>query len=199
MVVSMDQPNATNEPTDAGENETNEANNSPLSVVRGPLSVVGDMLVSMDQPTATNEATDAGENVTNEATAACENLTNEPKLGDESEGSQTTDQGQLTTDNPQEVESYEQGVARRKAAREETTRRLNEEARKEAEAAMAMRRARIREQKQKSAKPGNQPKGRETRTGQGSKKETAAREMKQLNDLVAMMLGPYQKTRRAPS
>jgi hypothetical protein len=218
--------NVTNEPTAASENVTNEANNSPLSVVSGPLLFVADVALSRDEPNVTDDPTETCENVTNEATVAqistpnepteaCENVTNEPKLGDESERSQRTDHGQLTTehgqlttdseqrttDNPEEVESFEQGVARRKAAREEVTRKLNEEARKEAEAAIAMRRARVREQKQKqkNAKPRNQPKGRETRTGQGSKKETAAREMKELNDLVAMMLGPYKKARRAPS
>ena len=143
------------------------------------------------------------------------NVTNEPKLANESEGGQTTDHGPRTTDIPgqttdhgprttdipEEVESYEQGVARRKAAREEITRKLNEEARKEAEAAMAIRRARIREQKQKqkNAKPQNQTKGPATHTGQGSKKEIAAREMKELEHLVAMVLGSRTNARRAPS
>ena len=110
------------------------------------MLVVGDVAVSKDEPCATNEPNDAGKNATNEA-----------KLASESYGAQTTDHGQLTTDIPEEVESYEQGVSRRKAAREEFTRKLNEEARKEAEATMAIRRARISEQKQRNAKPRNQP------------------------------------------
>ena len=220
MALSKDERNAPNEPTEtlanvtneatvACENVTNEATVACENVTNEAIvaceNVTNEAIVACENVTneatvacenMTNEPTDACENMTNELTEACENVTNEAKLGAESDGGQTTDYSE-------EVESFEQGVARRKAAREEVTRKLNEEARKEAEAAMAIRRARVREQKQKqkqrNAKPGNQPKGREMRTGQGSKKEIAAREMKELNDLVAIMLGPYKKARRAPS
>ena len=163
-------------------------------MVRGPLLVVGDVAVSKDEPSTTNEPNDAGKNATNEAKLAGESYgsqstdhgqrttdipgqttDNGQRTTDHGQlttdhGPRTTDHGQRTTDNLEEVESYEQGVARRRAAREEITRKLNEEARKEAEAAMAIRRARIREQKQKKAKPRNQPQGRETRTRSGQQK-----------------------------
>ena len=154
--------NVTNEAKLAGENATNESGSGPLSVVHCPLLVIGDTVASNDQPNATNEPNHAGENVTNEAKLAGENATNEAKLANESEGGQTTDHGPLTTDIPGQTtytagqttdhgplitdipepgESFEQGVARRKAAREEMTRKLNEEARREAALAMAARRA----------------------------------------------------------
>ena len=40
-----------------GELRRHRSSSGPLSVVRGPLSVVGDMVVSKDEPNATNEPT----------------------------------------------------------------------------------------------------------------------------------------------
>ena len=68
-------------------------------------------------------------------------------------------------------ESIQKGCEKVRLARTERLRELNEEARREAEAAMALRRALLREQKNKkrNAKPGNQPKGRATRPEQSRK------------------------------
>ncbi len=64
----------------------NEATIGPLSVVSGPLHVVGCTGEAMvHEPRAANEANAGLENVTNEPTADLENLTNEPKLGADGE------------------------------------------------------------------------------------------------------------------
>jgi hypothetical protein len=162
--------NATNEPTDARENATNESVGGPWSVVRCPLPAVGDMVASKDEQNVTNEPTDARENTTNEPTEACEIVTNEPIPSE--------------ADPEEAVESFEQGVARRKAMRAESLRILNEEARREAEQAMAARRARLRERKERNAKPGNQPNGRAARTAPTRKMENVAREKRELDEFV---------------
>ena len=115
----------TNEPTTARENVTNEATVARENVTNEPTAA---------HENATNELNVAQIIATNEPTAAHENATNEPKLvADESP------RGEVELDNS--GESYLQGVARRKAAREERTRKLNEEARRDAADAMALRRA----------------------------------------------------------
>ena len=105
----------------------------------------------------TNEPTEVQENAPNEPTVAPVDVPNEPKFAGESECGQTTDNRPLTTDylgpttdNPHAGESYEEGVARRRAARAEQTRKLNEEARREAAMAMATRRAFRRQQTNKN-------------------------------------------------
>ncbi len=142
---------------------------SEWSVVSGPLSVASCTVESIDKRGATNEPTENRENATNEPTGVGENATNEPKLAAASEDGQSGELNAGTTarnhenlelefDPEKASESYEQGVARRKAAREERTRKLNEQARREAADAMAARRAFRRQQRGKNGNPGARPK-----------------------------------------
>ena len=134
--------NGTNEPTSAHENATNEPTaaheNAPNEATATPEN-------------ATNEPNVAQINTTNKPICAYENATSEPKLA--ADGSP---RGEVELDNS--GESYWQGVARRKEAREERTRQLNEEARREAANAMATRRAFRRARRSKNCKTGAQPK-----------------------------------------
>jgi hypothetical protein len=154
--------NVPNEPTAAYENVPNEPATTLVSVPNEP---------TVAQTSVTNEPTVAEISVTNEPTAAYEYVTNEPNLvansvrvPSEAPSAGTKhrdDEGlQAEVDPEKGGESYQQGVERRKAAREDRTRRLNEEARREAADAMAAHRARRHEQRSKNCKPGVHPKAR---------------------------------------
>jgi hypothetical protein len=81
----------------------------------------------------------------------------------------------------------------------ESLRKLNEEARKEAEQAMTLRRSRLSERRKQNGKPGDPPKGREARSGQTRKKETAGRIKEELDKLVNMVLELQKQACRPPN
>ena len=132
----------------------------------------------------TNEPTEDRENVTNEPTEVGENATNEPKLagdresGDSAEPSASTDdrdgKGPEGGFDREKLNDWiQEGRERIKLARAESLRKLNEEARKEAELAMAARR--LRHGGSKNAKLREQPEDREARARQSRKQEITAR------------------------
>ncbi len=155
-----------------------------------------------DEPTA------AGKNVTNEPTAAHELATNEPKLAadnvdklraEPSASSNSRVDGSLRAevDPEKSGESYWQGVARRKAAREEITRKLNEEAHREAERAMTVRRALLGERNRKTAQPRNQPNGRAARAGPTKIMENDSPKKRKMDELVKTVVDLYEVDERA--
>jgi hypothetical protein len=138
------------------ESATNEPIDGPLSAVSGSLSE--NAAPSED---VTNEANAVHENVTNGANDAGKNLTNEANAGD-GELQAPIDGGTV----PQPVtagittETTDEALKRIRRTREEDVRKLNEQARKEAELAMAARRAHRaqgREQKMKDGKRAGTP------------------------------------------
>ena len=182
---------ATNEPTDARENLTNEP--------------------TVDRENVTNEPTVDRENVTNEPTVDRENVTNEPT---DAEGGNDTslEPGAITNhkddvglqaeiEPDQTFESYEQGVARRKARRAESLRKLNEDARKEVADAMALRRAHRGERRNLSGKAGGQPNGGVARAGlgMGLGSENNAEQMTELDEFEKTALALYGEAHVAPS
>jgi hypothetical protein len=222
-------PNATNEPTDVGENKTNEPNVGPLSVVRGPLPMVGCAVEEIGEQNETNEPTTGSLSVvrgplsvgpcvveaideadaTNEPTGAREIETNEPKLAAESVGGQNVEMSAGADDRGEEAieegfsveqsESIRRRCEKVRLARVESLRKLNEEARKEAEQAMAIRRSRLREQRNQNGKPEDPPKGQEVRHGRTKKKEPSGRNKKELDKLMNMVLVLQKQARSAPS
>ena len=197
--------NVTNEPTVAGENATNEPTGGPLSVVRCPLPVAGCDVEAVGAVQAPNEPTDAVETLTNEPTVVRENVTNEPTAACQiapneltlaadrghdpsvelSAGTDHRNEGNFEEGfSVQEAESILKACERIRLAREEQVRELNEEARREAEAAMVIRRFRFGEQKNKNGKPAGQPNARPTHPGQNSKKEAAAPNLTELKQFV---------------
>ena len=141
-----------------------------------------------------------GENATNEPTVARENATNEPTevtdvvvkaascAGTDDRDEKNFEEGFSV----QESESIRKGCEKIRLARAEQLRKLNEEARREAEAAMAIRRSRLREQKDQNGKPAGQPEARSTHTGQTSKEETAALNMTELEQFVKTALADWK-------
>jgi hypothetical protein len=218
----------TSEPTDAAQNETNEPTIGPLSVVRCQLPMVGCAVEEIVAQNETNEPTTGSLSVvrgplsvgtcvveaidkadaTNEPTKARENETNEPKLAAESVGSQSVELSVGADDKGEEAiaegfsveqsEAIQRGCEKIRLARVESLRKLNEEARKEAEQAMALRRSRLSERRKQNGKPGDPPKGREARSGQTRKKETAGRNKEELDKLVNMVLELQKKLVRRP-
>jgi hypothetical protein len=214
------------EPTGARENETNEPNVGPSSVVRGPLPVVECAFEEIGEHNKTNEPNvgplsvvrgplpvvecafeEIGEhNKTNEPTEARENETNEPKFVAESAGDQGVELSAGADDRGEEAieegfsveqsESIRRGSEKVRLARVESLRKLNEEARKEAEQAMAIRRSRLREQRNKNAKPADPPKRRDASNGQTRKKEPAGRNKKELDKLTDMVLELHKQIHR---
>ena len=146
---------------------------SPLPVVSGPLSVVGCEAEALTEAISPNEPTAVSENAPNEPAAAHEHAPNEPNVAQINAKNESIRAYENATSEPKLAadrsprgdveldnsgESYWQGVARWKAAREERTRQLNEEARREAADAMATRRAFRRARRSKNCKTGAQPK-----------------------------------------
>ena len=150
----------TNEPTDYREIATNEPTDYHEIATNEPTA---NLEIVTNEPTdqheiATNEPTDYHKIVTNEPTDAADgdSTSLEPGAG-------TTQRHQMglkaEVEPDQTVESYEQGVARRKARRAESLRKLNEQARHEAASAMALRRAHRRELRINNGKRGGQSDG----------------------------------------
>jgi hypothetical protein len=175
--------NATNEPTGSHENATNES--------------------TVAHENTTNEPTGSSKNVTNEATDAPENATNEPSLALESVVDQSVEPNAGRDDRGEEgleegfsvkaSESIRAGNARIRRTREEYVRKLNEEARKEAEQAMAIRRSRLREQRNNQGKPARQPKGQTASGGHGPSSENAARKKDEHDEFEKNALGLFDE------
>jgi hypothetical protein len=193
-------PNAMNEPTIG-----------PLPVVHGPLPMVECAVEEIGERNSTNEPATGSFSVgtcvveaideadaTNEPTEARKNETNEPKLAAESVGSQNVElsadadnKGEKAIEEGfgvEQSEAIQRGSEKIRLARMESLRKLNEEARKEAKQAMTLRRSRLSERRKQNGKPGSPPKGREARSGQTRKKETAGRIKEELDKLVNMVL-----------
>jgi hypothetical protein len=141
-----------------------------------------------------------------EPTGTRENETNEPKFVAESVGGQAVelsagadDEGEKAIEEGFSVEQSESirlGCEKIGLARAESLRKLNEEARKETEQAMAIRRSRLREQRNKNAKPADPPKRRDASNGQTRKKEPAGRNKKELDKLTDMVLELHKQIHR---
>ena len=164
-VDAIDKPDAVDDQSVAHENVTNEATIGPLPVVSGPLSVADDTVDVIDEPNAPNEPTEARENAPNEPTVAadavgCQRLGLSDGSGERDE--EVFEEGFSVKD----CESIQQGCEKVRLARAERLRELNLAARREAEAAMAARRALRRERKCKNGTPGEQPQRQATHIGQ---------------------------------
>ena len=143
---------------------------------------------------------------TNEPTAARENETNEPKFVAESVGGQAVelsasadDKGEKAIEegfSVEQSESIQRGCEKIRLARAESLRKSNEEAQKEAEQAMAIRRSRLREQRNQNAKPADPPKRRDASNGQTRKKERAGRNKNELDKLTDMVLELHKQIHR---
>ncbi len=165
--------NVTNEPTADQENATNEPLGGPLSVVRCLLPVDSCTVESIDERGATNEPTEVQENASSE-----------PTLATDGDGAQSVELGDSTDDRNEKRRDgrsdrekmsdwIQDGLEMRKLARDESLRKLNEQARKQVERAMAARR--LRDGESKNANPREQPEDREARARQSTKQEITAR------------------------
>jgi hypothetical protein len=96
----------------------------------------------------------------------------------------------------EQSESIQRGCEKIRLARAESLRKSNEDARKEAEQAMAIRRSRLREQRNQNAKPADPPKRRDASNGQARKKERAGRNKKELDKLTDMVLELHKQIHR---
>ncbi len=137
-----DRENATNEPTAASENVTSEPLGGPLSVVRCPLPVDSCRVESIDERGVTNELTEAHENATNEPKLATDGMAGQSvELSDSTDD--RNDKGREGRSDREKMNDWIQdGLEKRKLAQAESLRKLNEQARKQAELAMAARRLR---------------------------------------------------------
>ncbi len=153
--------NVTNEPTADQENATNEPLGGPLSVVRCLLPVDSCRVESIDE-----------RGVTNEPTEVQENASSEPTLATDGDGAQSVELGDSTDDRNEKRRDgrsdrekmsdwIQDGLEMRKLARDESLRKLNEQARKQVERAMAARR--LRDGGSENANPREQPEDREAR------------------------------------
>ena len=88
----------------------------------------------------------------------------------------------------QQTESILKACEKIRVAGTEEVRKLNEEARREAEAAMAISGFRLREQNSKNGRPAGQPKVRSTQTGQITKKKAAVPNPTELEPFVKTSL-----------
>ncbi len=164
--------NVTNEPTDASENDTNERLGGQLSMVRCPLPVDSCRVETIGERGVTNGPTEDRESVTNEPIEVGANATNEPKPGGDRESGDSAEPSANTDDRDgkgpeggfdrEKLNDWiQEGREKIKLARAESLRKLNEEARMEAELAMAARR--LRHGGSKNAKLREQPEDREAR------------------------------------
>ena len=186
----VDELESTNEPTAVHENATNEPTVLRQNAPDEPTVVRHD---------ATNEPTVAHENAPNEPTAVWRNAANEPT----NVGGQSVDLSAGTGDrneryfeegfSVQEGEAILKACERIRLAREEEVRKLNEEARTEAEAAMVIRGFRLAEQKNKNGKPAGHPKARTTQPGQTSKKEADAPDLAELEQFAKTALAQQKE------
>jgi hypothetical protein len=97
---------------------------------------------------------------------------------------------------PEPPESHEDAVKRIRRTREEHVRKLNEQARKEAEQAMASRRARLHEQRKSGEKPKNRLTGQAKRGAASRKTEAAGLNADRLSNLVEAALGQHGNAHR---
>jgi hypothetical protein len=184
--------NTANEATDAPENATNEPRGGPLSVVSGPLSDASGAGKSVGESNVTNEATVAPENATNEPKHALESVAGASVVldaGRDDRGEEGLEEGFSA----KAIESIQRGCEKVRLARVESLRKLNEEARKEAEQAMALRRSRLREQRNPSGKPGRQHKGRTPCDGHETSREKAARKKREQEEFEKNALVLYDE------
>jgi len=103
-VESIEEPNATNEPTDAWENATNEPTDAWENATNEPTDA---------WENATNEPTDAWEKATNEPSDEWENATNEPSDARENPTNQPTVGLENTTNQPKQGEKKQEFGSRR--------------------------------------------------------------------------------------
>ena len=182
-IVTIEPTDEETDTTWAQEIDTNEATDGPVSAVNGPLSsvvcepcervtnepidgplsaVIGSLSeIAAPSEDVTNEASAVHQEVTSEATGTGKNLTNEPNAGD---GDLQAPVGGGTVPQPvtagTTTETTDEALKRIRRTREEDVRKLNEQARKEAELAMAARRAHRaqgREQRMKNGKRAGTP------------------------------------------
>jgi hypothetical protein len=144
---------------------------------------------------------------TNEATVGQLSVVGCPLSGDRCEPLQdvTNEAGRSDFDQetvPQPVgtdkapASHEDAVERIRRTREEHVRKLNEQARKEAEQAMASRRARLDEQRKSGEKPKNRLTGQARRGTACGKPEAAGLNADRLSNLVEASLGQHENAHR---
>ncbi len=162
--------NVTNEPTADQENATNELLGGPLSVVRCLLPVDSCTVESIDERGATNEPTEVQENASSE-----------PTLATDGDGAQSVELGDSTDDRNEKRRDgrsdrekmsdwIREGRKKIKLARAESLRKLNEQARKQVERAMAARR--LRDGESKNANPREQPEDREAAPGKARNRKS---------------------------
>ena len=159
-VETIEEPNATNEPNDAYETVTNAPTAVRQNDTIEPTNAQGN---------ATIEPIAFRENATNELTLAVDRGPGpsvELSAGIDDTDEKNSDKGSSV----QASESIQKGREKVRPARAERLRKLNEEARREAEASMAIRRAHLREQKNKNGKPRAQPRRRAACAGPGEEK-----------------------------
>jgi hypothetical protein len=192
--------NAPNEPTGDRRNLANEpiavpenAPNEP-KLVSDPLSAASLQVQSPDDASAPTEATDARRNAPTEATAGFENSPNEPIAADDGHGT-SVDPGASASEgahgylerelHPDKTDDWLREANKKvRARREDEVRKLNEEIRREAEAARAIpgfRRSPIRNEAKETA---DQTKRRQAGSAPRSKREIATAERRELNDLL---------------
>jgi hypothetical protein len=195
-VEALGQQNATNEANIFRENETNEPNVGPLSVVRGLLLMAGCAVEALGQQSVTNEPTAAGKNATNELKLAVDDGVGhsvELRAGANDGDEKNFEEGFTV----EESEAIRRGCEKVRLARVESLRKLNEEARREAEAAMAIRRSRLREQRKQKGKLDGPPMGRAAGNEQTSKTGRVGGNKKELDQLTDMVLELKKQTLRA--
>jgi hypothetical protein len=161
----------------------NEANLSfvsgPLSVVSGPLEVAGGEVEAIEEPGVPDdalavdpaEATDNGQRTTDELVSSPL-----PVAGDAVEAIEHSGAMNVTAAEGAR-ESFDAGCARIRRRREEDVRKLNEQARWQAEQAMAARRAHRRNQRSQASEPGDQPTEREAHRPDGTTENAAQQVM----------------------
>jgi hypothetical protein len=130
--------------------------------------------------------------VTNEPTEIHEIATNEPKIAAKCVGGQRAELNAGADDRGQNgfeeglkvkaIESIQRGCKKVRQARMESLRKLNEEARKEAELAAAVRR--LRRPVPNNGKPGDRPKRGKTHAGQRKERGNAERDLHEIGSAI---------------
>ena len=189
----------TNPPTATKSQQTNPPRTSKSERTNPPTATKSQQT---NPPTTTkfvtNEPTDYHEILTNEPTdSGVGDVASLDPGGDTNQRDQMALQAEIEPD--QTVESYEQGVARRKARRAESLRKLNEQARHEAADAMALRRALRRERRIQSGKRGGQRHGGAGGAGLGAVRENVVAGITELDEFEKTALALYDEACAAPS
>jgi hypothetical protein len=97
----------------------------------------------------------------------------------------------------EESEAIRRGCEKVRLARVESLRKLNEQARREAEEAMALRRFRLRVQRKQNGKSDGPPTGLEADNEQTNKKGSVGRNKKELDQLTDTVMELQNQARRA--